>query len=85
MAITWERIWEQNTAKRPRIGRTRRDRSDVRTHLSGAYATIRGRFHNLRIAHNPEVAGSNPVPATKESGSDQAKRPSALAGGRFVL
>ena len=38
----------------------------------------------------PEVAGSNPVspttvPATKESGSDQAKRPSALAGGRFVL
>jgi hypothetical protein len=26
------------------------------------------------LAHNPEVAGSNPVPATKESGPDQAKR-----------
>ena len=29
------------------------------------------------LAHNPEVAGSNPVPATKESGPDQVKRPSA--------
>src|SRR3954471_4626814 len=37
------------------------------------------------LAHNSEVAGSNPVPATKESGPDQAKRPSASAGGRFVL
>jgi hypothetical protein len=26
-----------------------------------------------RLAHNPEVAGSNPVPATK-NGPDQAKR-----------
>jgi hypothetical protein len=38
-----------------------------------------------RLAHNPEVAGSNPVPATKESGPDQAKRQPASAGGRFVL
>jgi hypothetical protein len=27
-----------------------------------------------RLAHNPEVAGSNPVPATTEIGPDQAKR-----------
>ena len=37
------------------------------------------------LAHNPEVAGSNPVPATKEGGPDQAKRPPAQAGGRLVL
>ena len=35
------------------------------------------------LAHNPEVAGSNPVPATKESGPDQAKRPPASAGGHL--
>jgi hypothetical protein len=38
-----------------------------------------------RLAHNPEVAGSNPVPATRESGPDQVKRPSASAGGRCGL
>jgi hypothetical protein len=37
------------------------------------------------LAHNPEVAGSNPVPATKESGPDQAERPPVSTGGRFIL
>jgi hypothetical protein len=31
-----------------------------------------------RLAHNPAVAGSNPVPATKESGHDQAKRAASI-------
>jgi hypothetical protein len=38
-----------------------------------------------RWAHNPEVAGSNPVPATRENGRDQAKRSPASAGGRFLF
>jgi hypothetical protein len=38
-----------------------------------------------RLAHNPEVAGSNPVPATKKVALTKAKRPPASASGRFVL
>jgi len=37
------------------------------------------------LAHNPEVAGSNPVPATKETGPEQGKRLPAHVGGRFGL
>jgi hypothetical protein len=32
-----------------------------------------------RWAHNPEVAGSNPVPATRENGTDQAKTAASIS------
>jgi hypothetical protein len=53
--------------------------------MTCSYETERIAEDRDRLAHNPEVAGSNPVPATKESGPDQAERPPASAGGRFVL
>jgi hypothetical protein len=81
----WERIWEQNTAKPARISGMWRNRPDACIASTCGFETLRTVGHSWCVAHNPEVAGSNPVPATKESGPDQAKRPPASAGGRFVL
>ena len=63
--------------------------------MTCSYETERIGEDRERLARNPEVAGSNPVPATtvpatsvpatNESGLDQAKRSPASAGGRFVL
>ncbi len=42
--------------------------------MTWTYETERSGGDGDRLAHNPEVAGSNPVPATK------SKRPSEMGG-----
>jgi hypothetical protein len=82
---TCERICERNAAQLPVVLGTRRDGLNAKPAVACMFETWASIQHRHRLAHNPEVAGSNPVPATKESGPDQAKRPSASAGGRVVL
>jgi hypothetical protein len=79
-----KRIFERNATQRPRWRETRRDGSDRRLIAICAVETREATRDGDRLAHNPEVAGSNPVPATEESGPDQAKRPQhQLAAGSF--
>src|ERR1700682_2193314 len=81
----WERIWERNAAQLPRWRETRRDDLDRRLVLTCRSETREATGDGDRLAHDPEVAGSNPVPATKEGGPDQARRPLASVGGRLIL
>jgi hypothetical protein len=75
----WSRIWAQNTAKSIRTTATQCNKLDGSTSLTCSYETDRTGGDRDRLAHNPEVAGSNPVPATvpatKESGPDRVKPP----------
>src|SRR3954469_9246819 len=81
----WPRIWTRNTVEPMRTSGTGRDSLGTGTSLTCSYETECIGGAGDWLAHNPEVAGSNPVPATKESGLDQAKRPPASAGGRLAL
>ena len=63
-----ERIYERNAAKPPRWAGTRRDGWDGRLAATCTFETRKPLRDVDRLAHNPEVAGSNPVPAT--SGND---------------
>jgi hypothetical protein len=72
-----ERICERNAVQQPSWGETRRDGWDGRSIATCAFETREATGDGDRLAHNPEVAGSNPVPATNESGLDQARRPPA--------
>jgi hypothetical protein len=63
-SVGWPRIWTQNTVEPMRISGTQRDRLDGRTSLTCSYETECIGGDRDRLAHNPEVAGSNPVPAT---------------------
>jgi hypothetical protein len=67
-SVGWPRIWTQNTVEPMRISGTQRDRLDGRTLLTCSYETQRSGEDRDRLAHNPEVAGSNPVPATSGNG-----------------
>jgi len=69
-----ERICERNATQLPRWLGTWRDGLDGRLLATCAFETLVELRNGDGLAHNPEVAGSNPVPATKESGPDQAKR-----------
>jgi hypothetical protein len=51
--------------------------------MTCSYETERIAEGRDRLAHDPEVAGSNPVPATKESGPEQAKRPASASWRSF--
>ena len=66
--VWWPRIWPLNTVEPMRTSATGRDSLDGRRSLTWTYETERGGEDRDRLAHNPEVAGSNPVPAT--SGND---------------
>ena len=63
-----ERICERNAAQLPRWGETKRDGWDGRLIVSCAFETREVTWDGDRLAHNPEVAGSNPVPATSGNG-----------------
>jgi hypothetical protein len=63
--LIWEQIWEQNTAKPIRISATGCNRRDMRPPFTCAFETVRMERNSQYVAHNPEVAGSNPVPATE--------------------
>jgi hypothetical protein len=60
-----ERICERNVAQLPRWRETRRDAADGRLVVTCPFETREATRNWDRLAHNPEVAGSNPVPATK--------------------
>jgi hypothetical protein len=60
----WSRIWAQNTAKSIKTTATQCNKLDGSTSLTCSYETDRTGRDCDRLAHNPEVAGSNPVPAT---------------------
>ena len=66
--VDWPRIWTRNAVEPMRTSGTRRDSLDGGTSLTWTYETDRNVRDRDRLAHNPEVAGSNPVPAT--SGND---------------
>ena len=66
--LSWEQIWEQNIVKTMRTSGTWRTRLDGSTSVYLQHETDRNPRDRDRFAHNPEVAGSNPVPAT--SGND---------------
>jgi hypothetical protein len=59
-----ERICERNAARRPRWRGVRRDDLDGRLVVTYTFETCGLLRDADRLAHNPEVAGSNPVPAT---------------------
>jgi hypothetical protein len=61
---SWEQICERNAAKNDRTRETTERGLDVDVSLSSRYGTERAPQNGDRFAHNPEVAGSNPVPAT---------------------
>jgi hypothetical protein len=67
-----ERICERNAAQLPRWGEMRRDGWDGRLIVTCAFETREAIRDGDWLAHNPEVAGSNPVPAT--SGNDPRRR-----------
>ena len=60
-----ERICERNAAQLPRWRGTRRDGLDGRSVVTCRFETREATRDGDRLAHNPEVAGSNPVPATR--------------------
>ena len=60
----WSRIWAQNKAKSIRTTATQCNKLDGSTSLTCSYETDRTGGDRDGLAHNPEVAGSNPVPAT---------------------
>ena len=62
---TWEQMWEPNAAKPALTGATMCNGADVEEALNCMYETARTLTSARYVAHNPEVAGSNPVPATK--------------------
>ena len=57
-----ERNCERNAAQRPGYCGTRRDGLDTRLFATCAFETCDVTRNGDRLAHNPEVAGSNPVP-----------------------
>ena len=59
-------MWERNAAQLPRWSGTRRDSWHGRFAVTRSFDTREVTRYWARLAHNPEVAGSNPVPATKE-------------------
>ena len=63
-----ERICERNAVQQPSWGETRRDGWDGRSIATCAFETREATGDGDRLAHNPEVAGSNPVPATSGNG-----------------
>ena len=63
-----ERICERNAAQLPVWRGTRRDGMDVALAVACKFETPVSACPYHRLAHNPEVAGSNPVPATSENG-----------------
>jgi hypothetical protein len=69
-----ERICERNATLRPRWRETRRDGSDRRLIAICAVETREATRDGDRLAHNPEVAGSNPVPATHVMSRDIVDR-----------
>jgi hypothetical protein len=54
----WERIWEQDSAKRPEIVRMRSYHSDAGPVLSCIFKTERTPESPWDAAHNPEVASA---------------------------
>src|ERR1700681_3197217 len=82
--LRWERIWERNTAERPRWRGMRRDGLDGREVVTWRFETGEATGDGDWFAHNPEVAGSNPVPATKEGALTRPNgRRHQLAAGSF--
>ena len=79
-----ERNCVRNAAQRRRWGETRRDGWDGGFIVTCAFETECVGGDGDWLARNPEVAGSNPVPATKKAASDQAKR-WILADSRFLF
>ena len=73
------------TRRNYRDGGIRRDAYAGRIRVSCAFETEWVGGDGDWLAYNPEVAGSNPVPATKETGPEQGKRLPAHVGGRFGL
>jgi hypothetical protein len=63
----WEQIWEPNAAKQPKPPEMRRHGPDPRTPPTCTNKTRDTAQDRDRLAHNPEVAGSNPVPATSRN------------------
>jgi hypothetical protein len=51
-----------------------RDWMDQRHVLTSMYETYASPCDGHRLAHNPEVAGSNPVPATRRNGPRRTLR-----------
>jgi hypothetical protein len=70
----WSRTWAQNTAKSIRTTATQCNKLDGSTSLTCSYETDRTGGDRDRLAHNPEVAGSNPVPATRQNGPRRTLR-----------
>jgi hypothetical protein len=69
-----ERICERNAARRPRWRGTRRDGLDGRLTVTCTFEPREATRDGDRLAHNPEVAGSNPVPATSGNGPRRSLR-----------
>jgi hypothetical protein len=63
--LAWEQIWEQDSTKQTRTSATRCNRPDTWAGLTSAFATLRAGRNTWQLAHNPEVAGLYPVPATR--------------------
>jgi hypothetical protein len=59
-----ERICEPNAPQHPRWCATRCDGKEERLTVTCMFETCGAKRNWHRLAHNPEVAGSNPVPAT---------------------
>jgi hypothetical protein len=79
-----ERICERNAAQRPRWRETRRDGLDGRLIVTCRFESREATRNKDRLAHNPEVAGSNPVPATSRNGARRLLRGPFYAGWEHV-
>jgi hypothetical protein len=72
--IRCERFCEPNAVKRAERHEMRRDRVDRLRCLTCTFETCTDPCNSHRLAHNPEVAGSNPVPATSKNGPRKSVR-----------
>jgi hypothetical protein len=69
-----ERICEPNAAKHRGQPGMRRSYPDRQSPLTCEFETRTAKCDSHRLAHNPEVAGSNPVPATSRNGPRRSLR-----------
>ena len=81
--LIWEQIWEQNTVNRA-VRCNVPNRPHTRGPLTCAFETRRTRENTWCVAHNPEVAGSNPVPATSVMSQDIGIVPTLVRFGLFL-